>query len=94
MSEEQSITLIPKKRGRPLGSKNKPHKAKSETAHRKLKGTPKMHNPDKVSSFAIGVSSQHYWLISALAEARSVSRMVALEGIINKFVATLGDQTK
>ena len=82
----------PKKMGRPKGSKNKNPRAKR--APRKVSVTPKMQNPKKTDSFAVGVSAQHYWLISALAEARSVSRMEILEGIISKYVASLGENAK
>lgn len=91
MSEElitvDSIQPAPKKRGRPAGSKNKPAAKRKPRA---TKVTPKMHNPKKTDSFAVGVSAQHYWLISAIAEARSVSRMEVLDGIINKYIASIG----
>lgn len=90
MSEElkiESIQPAPKKRGRPAGSKNKPV-AKRKT--RVVKVTPKMHNPKKTDNFAVGVSAQHYWLISALAEARSATRTEVLDGIINKYIASIG----
>jgi hypothetical protein len=89
MSEElkiESIQPVPKKRGRPAGSKNKPASRKP----RVYKATPKMRNPKKVDGFAIGVCAQHYWLISALAEARKVTRHEVLEGIINKYIASIG----
>lgn len=88
-----TIDPAPKKRGRPLGSKNKTaSKATTrKVATRKPKSTPKMRNPKKVDKFAIAVSAQHYWLISALAEARNVPRNEVLEGIINKFIAKIGE---
>ena len=86
----------PKKMGRPKGSKNKkPSPLRGvKRKPRKISVTPKMQNPKKTDSFAVGVSPQHYWLISALAEARSVSRMEILEGIISKYVASLGENAK
>lgn len=85
------ITIV-KKMGRPKGSKNKPNANKAPRAKRAA--TPKMRNPKKTESFAVGVSPQHYWLISAIAEARSVPRMEVLEGIITKYIATLGKDAK
>lgn len=73
-----------KRRGRPSGSKN--------SKPRVLKSTPKMQNPKKTESFAVGVIPQHYWLISAIAESQNVPRMVILERILNKYIATLGEK--
>jgi hypothetical protein len=73
------ITIVKKKMGRPKGSKNK-------RPIRKVAHTVPTKNPQKTDSFAIGVSQQHYWLITSIAEARNISRTDVLGGIIQLFV--------
>lgn len=71
------ITIVKKRMGRPKGSK-KPIRKAARTVPTK--------NPQKTDSFAIGVSQQHYWLITSIAEARNISRTDVLGGIIQLFV--------
>lgn len=73
------ITIVKKRMGRPKGSTNK------RTVRKKTHTVPTK-NPQKTDSFAIGVSQQHYWLITSIAEARNISRTDVLGGIIQLFV--------
>lgn len=73
------ITIVKKRMGRPKGSKSK-------RIVRKKTNTVPTKNPQKTDSFAIGVSQQHYWLITSIAEARNISRTDVLGGIIQLFV--------
>lgn len=56
---------------------------------RKVSKTLSTKNPKKTDSFAIGVSQQHYWLITSIAESRNMSRTDVLSGIIQKWIHNL-----
>ena len=43
-------------------------------------------NPKKTDSFAVGVTTQHYWVITALAEGRGSNRYRMLEEIIEFYI--------
>jgi hypothetical protein len=43
-------------------------------------------NPKKTDSFAVGVTTQHYWVITALAEGRGSNRSRMLEEIIEFYI--------
>lgn len=47
---------------------------------------PKMSNPDKTDKFAIGVSPEHYWLITGLAQGNKNNRTKMLESIIDHYI--------
>lgn len=47
---------------------------------------PKMSNPAKSDSFAIGVTAEHYWLITGMAQGRSNNRSGVLEEIIEHYI--------
>jgi len=83
MTEEKQI----KRRGRPPGAKDRaPRKSPA------FKKTVKTRNPGKVRNFAVAVTPQHYWLITAIAEAQNVARSEILEWMIGQFISTLGDK--
>jgi len=46
-------------------------------------------NIQKQDSFAIGVTKEHYWMITGIAMGRNVGRTVVLEEIINAYAKTL-----
>lgn len=46
-------------------------------------------NIEKQSSFAIGVTKEHYWMITGIAMGRNVGRTVILEEIINAYSKTI-----
>ena len=46
-------------------------------------------NISKQDSFAIGVTKEHYWMITGIAMGRNVGRTVVLEEIINAYAKTL-----
>ena len=46
-------------------------------------------NIDKQINFAIGVTKEHYWMITGIAMGRNVGRTVILEEIINAYAKTL-----
>lgn len=52
-------------------------------APRKL---PKMTNPEKVGSFAVAVTPEHYWLITGLAQGSNTNRSRMLETIIDHYI--------
>lgn len=56
------------------------------TTAKKIARMPKMSNPEKVGSFAIGVSSEHYWLITGLAQGKNINRTRMLEQIIDHYI--------
>ena len=43
-------------------------------------------NLKKIDGFAVGVSTSHYWMITALAEGRKSNRTAVLEEIIEYFI--------
>lgn len=45
-----------------------------------------MSNPAKSDSFAIGVTAEHYWLITGMAQGRSNNRSGVLEEIIEHYI--------
>ena len=47
---------------------------------------PSMVNPDKSSNFAIGVSPEHYWLITGLAHGNHTNRKAMLDEIIDHYI--------
>ena len=47
---------------------------------------PRMSNPDKDKHFAIGVSPEHYWLITGLAQGNNCNRTVMLSNIIDHYI--------
>ena len=47
---------------------------------------PKMSNPEKSDKFAIGVSAEHYWLITGLAQGKNSNRTRMLEQIIDHYI--------
>lgn len=47
---------------------------------------PKMSNPDKTDKFAIGVSPEHYWLITGLAQGNKNNRTTMLASIIDHYI--------
>jgi hypothetical protein len=83
MTEEKQI----KRRGRPPGARDKTRRKVRVT-----KKTVKTRNPGKVRNFAVAVTPQHYWLITAIAEAQNVARSEILEWMIGQFISTLGDK--
>ena len=46
-------------------------------------------NTSKQDSFAIGVTKEHYWMITGIAMGRNVGRKIILEEIINAYTKTL-----
>lgn len=46
-------------------------------------------NIEKQDSFAIGVTKEHYWMITGIAMGRNVGRKTVLEEIINAYSKTL-----
>lgn len=44
-----------------------------------------LHKPGKTDAFAIGVSQEHYWLITAIAGAKGTNRMATLAKIIESY---------
>ena len=52
-------------------------------ATRKL---PKMSNPEKTDKFAIGVSPEHYWLVTGLAQGKNTNRTNMLANIIDHYI--------
>ena len=54
-------------------------------APRKL---PKMSNPQKSDNFAIGVTPEHYWLITGMAQGGGTNRSKMLETIIDHYIKT------
>ena len=40
----------------------------------------------KNEGFAVGVTTSHYWMITALAEGKNSNRMAVLEEIIDYFI--------
>lgn len=46
-------------------------------------------NIQKQEGFAIGVTKEHYWMITGSAMGRNVGRTVVLEEIINSYAKTL-----
>jgi hypothetical protein len=47
---------------------------------------PKMSNPEKSDKFAIGVSPEHYWLITGLAQGKGINRTKMLSDIIDHYI--------
>lgn len=45
-----------------------------------------MVNPTKSDSFAIGVTAEHYWLITGMAQGRASNRSSTLEEIIEHYI--------
>ena len=43
-------------------------------------------NPKKAEGFAIGVTNQHYWVITALAEGRGSNRSRIMEEIVDFYI--------
>jgi hypothetical protein len=43
----------------------------------------------KVGSFAIGVSTNDYWLITALAQSKGINRTAMLETIVAHYAQTV-----
>ena len=43
-------------------------------------------NLTKTDGFAVGVTTSHYWVITALAEGKNSNRMAVLEEIIDYFI--------
>ena len=97
MSEEATITITsidpPKKKlGRPKGSKtNTAAPAAKKTRKFVARSDSRASKADNVS---IALSAQHYWLISAIAEARNVTRIEVLDGIISRFIASIALEDK
>jgi len=48
-----------------------------------------MHNAEKQDSFAIGVSSSHYWMITAMAQVKDSNRTHMLGEIIEHYIRTV-----
>jgi hypothetical protein len=49
--------------------------------------------PNKVDSFAVGVTPSHYWFIDALAQAKNKPRLHILEGIITHYIQCVIEKT-
>lgn len=47
---------------------------------------PKMSNPEKSDKFAIGVTPEHYWLITGLAQGKGMNRTRLLAQIIDHYI--------
>ena len=47
---------------------------------------PATRNPKKADSFAVGVTTQHYWVITALAEGRGSNRSRIMEEIVEFYI--------
>lgn len=45
-----------------------------------------MTNPGKSGGFAIGVSPEHYWLITGLGQGKSIHRTKMLSEIIDHYI--------
>jgi hypothetical protein len=52
----------------------------------KSRKMPATLNPKKTDGFAVGVTTQHYWVITALAEGRGSNRSRMLEEIIEFYI--------
>ena len=55
----------------------------TETTPRKM---PSMANPEKSDHFAVGVATEHYWLITGLAHGNKINRKAMLELIIDHYI--------
>lgn len=61
-----------------------------KTAEKRKFAKPKTGlNIGKQDSFAIGVTKEHYWMITGIAMGRNVGRKIILEEIINEYSKTL-----
>mgnify|MGYP003350011754 FL=1 len=62
----------------------------TKTAQKRVFAKPKTGlNIGKQDSFAIGVTKEHYWMITGIAMGRNVGRKIILEEIINAYSKTL-----
>jgi ABC-type dipeptide/oligopeptide/nickel transport system permease component len=50
---------------------------------------PRTRNAEKQDSFAIGVSSSHYWMITGMAQSQEVTRTQVLNEIIEHYIHTV-----
>lgn len=56
------------------------------TPKRRTRKLVTLHEPNKkADGFAIGVSQEHYWIVTALAKARNTNRMAILGHIIEQY---------
>ena len=53
---------------------------------KRINKMPKMTNPEKTDKFAIGVSAEHYWLITGLAQGKTINRTKMLGQIIDHYI--------
>ena len=47
---------------------------------------PLMSNPEKSDHFAIGVTSDQYWLITGMAHGNKINRKAMLEMVIDHYI--------
>jgi len=50
---------------------------------------PRTRNAEKQDNFAIGVSSSHYWMITAMAQSQESVRTQVLQEIIEHYIHTV-----
>ena len=51
-------------------------------------------NDKKKDGFAIGVSAEHYWVITAMAKGQESNRMQILEQIIDSYITNVLSKVK
>ena len=59
----------------------------------KAKRMPRV-NDKKKDGFAIGVSAEHYWVITAMAKGQDSNRMQILEQIIDSYILNVLSKVK
>ena len=57
-------------------------------AAKKPRKLTKLSNPEKTTGFAIGVTPEHYWMITGMAAVKNSNRTVVLEEIIDHYIKT------
>lgn len=55
---------------------------------------PRMTNPTKSEGFAIGVTTEHYWLITGIAQGKLSNRSSVLEEIIEHYIKCVFSKEK